>query len=148
MKMGAICAGAMLAMTGWLGGSVAPAAAAEIKVMASAAIHDAYVELIPAFERASENKVVTEWVPTAEMMRRLKGGALVQWPTQQSAAPGRGLPSPADVNKDSRERQRPARDRQGPRHPGRVQRRALHDQREPVPVVGDQQVIHPGERGA
>jgi molybdate transport system substrate-binding protein len=75
MKMGAICAGAMLAMTGWLGGS--PASAAEIKVMASAAIHDAYVELIPAFERASENKVVTEWVPTAEMMRRLKGGETV-----------------------------------------------------------------------
>jgi ABC-type molybdate transport system substrate-binding protein len=69
MKMGAICAGAMLAMTGWLGGSLGPASAAEIKVMASAAIHDAYVELIPAFERASENKVVTEWVPTAEMMR-------------------------------------------------------------------------------
>ena len=51
MKMGAICAGAMLAMTGWIG----PASAAEIKVMASAAIHDAYVELIPAFERATEN---------------------------------------------------------------------------------------------
>jgi hypothetical protein len=49
MKMGAICAGAMLAMTGWLGGSLGPASAAEIKVMASAAIHDAYVELIPAF---------------------------------------------------------------------------------------------------
>jgi molybdate transport system substrate-binding protein len=77
MKMGAICAGAMLAMTGWLGGSLGPASAAEIKVMTSAAIRDAYVELIPAFERASENKVVTEWVPTAEMMRRLKGGETV-----------------------------------------------------------------------
>jgi molybdate transport system substrate-binding protein len=77
MKMVAICAGAMLAMTGCLGGSLGPASAAEIKVMASAAIHDAYVELIPAFERASENKVVTEWVPTAEMMRRLKGGETV-----------------------------------------------------------------------
>jgi molybdate transport system substrate-binding protein len=73
MKMRAICAGAMLAMTGWIG----PASAAEIKVMASAAIHDAYVELIPAFERATETKVVTEWVPTAEMMRRLKGGETV-----------------------------------------------------------------------
>ena len=38
MKMGVICAGAMLAMTGWIGS----ASAAEIKVMASAAIHDAY----------------------------------------------------------------------------------------------------------
>jgi hypothetical protein len=49
----------MLAMTGWLGGPVGPASAAEIKVMASVAIRDAYVELVPAFERASENKVVT-----------------------------------------------------------------------------------------
>ena len=48
--------------------------AAEIKVMASAAIKDAYNELVPAFEKASGHKVVTEWVPTVEMMRRLGGG--------------------------------------------------------------------------
>jgi ABC-type molybdate transport system substrate-binding protein len=57
MKMGAICAGAMLGMSGLFG--AAATQAAEIKVMASAAIHDAYVELIPAFERATENKVTT-----------------------------------------------------------------------------------------
>ena len=75
MKMGAICAGAMLSMSGWL--MAGPGAAAEIKVMASAAIHDAYGELIPAFERGTENKVTTSWVPTAEMMQRLKGSEAV-----------------------------------------------------------------------
>jgi molybdate transport system substrate-binding protein len=75
MKMAAICAGAMLGMSGLFGAGAAPAA--EIKVMASAAIHDAYVELIPAFERATENKVTTAWVPTAEMMTRLKDGEIV-----------------------------------------------------------------------
>jgi molybdate transport system substrate-binding protein len=75
MKMAAICAGAMLGVSGLFGAGAAQAA--EIKVMASAAIHDAYVELIPAFERATENKVTTEWVPTAEMMTRLKGGEIV-----------------------------------------------------------------------
>jgi molybdate transport system substrate-binding protein len=75
MKMGAICAGAMLGMSGLFGATAAQTA--EIKVMASAVIHDAYVELIPAFERATENKVATAWVPTAEMMMRLKGGEIV-----------------------------------------------------------------------
>jgi molybdate transport system substrate-binding protein len=75
MKIVAICAGAILGMSGLFGAR--PAQAAEIKVMASAAIHDAYVELIPAFERATDNKVTTEWVPTAEMMTRLKGGEIV-----------------------------------------------------------------------
>lgn len=74
MKMGAICVGAMLGMSGLF---AVTAQAAEIKVMASAAIHDAYLELIPAFERATENKVTTAWVPTAEMMTRLKGGETV-----------------------------------------------------------------------
>jgi molybdate transport system substrate-binding protein len=65
----------MLSMSGWL--MAGPAAAGEIKVMASAAIHDAYGELIPAFERATESKVTTSWVPTAEMMQRLRGGETV-----------------------------------------------------------------------
>jgi molybdate transport system substrate-binding protein len=48
--------------------------AAEIKVMASVAVKDAYLELVPEFERASQHKVVTEWVPTAIMMTRLCAG--------------------------------------------------------------------------
>ena len=51
--------------------------AAEIKVMASAAIQEAYLELVPKFERVSGHKVVTLWVPTVEIMSRLIGGEIV-----------------------------------------------------------------------
>ena len=54
-----------------------PAHAADIKVMASVAIKNAYLELQPAFEQATGNKVVTDWVPTVEMIARLKGGEKV-----------------------------------------------------------------------
>jgi molybdate transport system substrate-binding protein len=48
--------------------------AAEIKVMASAAIKEAYNQLAPQFEKASEHKVATTWAGTADMMKRLGGG--------------------------------------------------------------------------
>lgn len=48
------------------------AQAAEIRVMASAAIREAYLELVPVFERTTAHRVLTTWVPTVEMMRRLK----------------------------------------------------------------------------
>jgi molybdate transport system substrate-binding protein len=51
--------------------------AAEIKVMLSAAFKEAYVELVPQFERSSGHKVVTIWAPTVDMMKRLKGGETV-----------------------------------------------------------------------
>ncbi len=35
--------------------------AAEIRVMATAAIQEAYLELVPEFERATGNQVVTLW---------------------------------------------------------------------------------------
>ena len=47
---------------------------AEIKVMASAAFREAYLELLPDFERASGHKVTNTWVPSVQMMNRLKGG--------------------------------------------------------------------------
>lgn len=50
---------------------------AAIKVMASAAFREAYLELVPEFERASGNKVTTLWVPSVQMMSRLKGGETV-----------------------------------------------------------------------
>lgn len=50
---------------------------AEIKVMASAAMKEAYLELVPAFERATGHKVVTIWAPSVQMMRRLKEGETV-----------------------------------------------------------------------
>jgi molybdate transport system substrate-binding protein len=51
--------------------------AAEVKVMLSAAFKEAYVELVPQFERSTGHKVVTIWEPTVEMMKRLKGGEVV-----------------------------------------------------------------------
>jgi molybdate transport system substrate-binding protein len=49
----------------------------EIKVMASAAFKEAYLELVPQFERAAGHKVVSIWVPSVQMMNRLKGGETV-----------------------------------------------------------------------
>ena len=50
---------------------------AEIKVMLSAAFKEAYLELVPPFERASGHKVESLWVPSVQMMNRLKGGETV-----------------------------------------------------------------------
>jgi hypothetical protein len=36
--------------------------AGEITAMSTVAVKEAYLELVPAFERATENKVVTMWV--------------------------------------------------------------------------------------
>ena len=46
----------------------------QIKVMLSAAFKEAYLELVPQFERASGHKVESLWVPSVQMMSRLKGG--------------------------------------------------------------------------
>ena len=50
----------------------AVAHAAEIKVLASAAIRDAYLELLPQFEKATGNKVTAEWsgTPTSRSASR------------------------------------------------------------------------------
>jgi molybdate transport system substrate-binding protein len=45
----------------------------EIKVMASAAFREAYLELLPEFERTSSHNVTNIWVPSVQMMTRLKG---------------------------------------------------------------------------
>lgn len=47
---------------------------AQIKVMASAAFREAYLELLPEFERTSGHSVANTWVPSVQMMNRLKGG--------------------------------------------------------------------------
>ena len=51
--------------------------AASIEVMSTVAYRDAYLELQPAFERASGHTVTTQWVPTVEVMRRINGGEAV-----------------------------------------------------------------------
>ena len=50
------------------------ATAADVKVMASAAIKEAYLELVPQFEKSTEHKVATTWAGTVDMMKRLSGG--------------------------------------------------------------------------
>jgi molybdate transport system substrate-binding protein len=69
---------ALAAMTGAslliLGGA---AAAAEIKVMATAAIKEAYLELVPQFEKVTEHKVATIWTGSVDVMKRLGGGEVV-----------------------------------------------------------------------
>lgn len=45
--------------------------------MATAAIQEAYLELVPEFERATGNKVVTAWTTTNEVVRRIKDGEAV-----------------------------------------------------------------------
>lgn len=46
----------------------------EVRVMASAAFREAYLELLPEFERATGHTVLNAWVPSVQMMNRLKGG--------------------------------------------------------------------------
>ena len=50
---------------------------AEITVLLSAAFKEAYVELVPKFERASGHKVTTLWAPSVEIMKRMKEGEIV-----------------------------------------------------------------------
>ena len=52
----------------------ATADAAEIKVLASAAIKDAYLELLPQFEKATGNKVMAEWSGTPDIQKRIAAG--------------------------------------------------------------------------
>src|SRR3970040_2526936 len=49
----------------------------QVKVMLSAAYKRAYLELVPEFERGSGHKVENLWVPSVQMMGRLKGGETV-----------------------------------------------------------------------
>jgi hypothetical protein len=43
--------------------------AAEIRVMLSAAFKEAYLELVPQFERATGHKVTPLWMPTVKRRR-------------------------------------------------------------------------------
>jgi len=49
----------------------------EIKVMLSLAFKEAYLELVPQFERATGHRVSTSWVGSVQMMSRLKDGEAV-----------------------------------------------------------------------
>jgi molybdate transport system substrate-binding protein len=50
------------------------AQAAEIKVLASGAVKEAYLELLPQFEQASGHKVAAEWLSTPDIRKRIAAG--------------------------------------------------------------------------
>ena len=50
------------------------AQAADITVLATPGIKEAYVELAPQFESANKHKVTTTWAGTADVMKRMKAG--------------------------------------------------------------------------
>lgn len=62
------------------------AQAAEIKVMSSLAIREAYLELVPRFEKQSRHKVATEWVGMVDIKKRLLAGELVDLVSGSAAA--------------------------------------------------------------
>jgi molybdate transport system substrate-binding protein len=47
---------------------------ADIKVLASNAIKEAYLELVPGFEKATEHKVATTWAGTNDILKRMQAG--------------------------------------------------------------------------
>src|ERR1043165_1939580 len=57
--------------------SLGPAHAAEVKLLASGAVKEALVELIPAFEKSSGHKVAVIWAGTDAAMKRIEGGEVV-----------------------------------------------------------------------
>jgi len=48
--------------------------AADIKVLASNALKEAYLELVPGFEKATEHKVATTWAGTNDIKKRMAAG--------------------------------------------------------------------------
>ncbi len=52
------------------------AQAAEIRLLASGALKEAYLDLIPAFEKASGHKVVLDWSSTTAIQKRISAGEI------------------------------------------------------------------------
>jgi len=62
----------LFAAAGMAIGSIAQAA--DVTVLATPGIKEAYVELAPQFEKANKHKVTTTWAGTADVMKRMKAG--------------------------------------------------------------------------
>jgi molybdate transport system substrate-binding protein len=62
------------------------AQAAEIKVMSSLAVKEAYLELVPQFEEQTGHKVVTEWVGMVDIKKRVLAGESVDLVVGSAAA--------------------------------------------------------------
>ena len=67
MRMAHAGAAALFGLSGLL--LAGATQAGEITVMVSPAFKEAYVELVPAFERATENKVATLWVGNGAILQ-------------------------------------------------------------------------------
>jgi molybdate transport system substrate-binding protein len=67
----AVAAVLFLAMT------AGPVRAADIKMLGSPAIREAYNEIVPHFEKATGHKVITTWAGTNDVMKRIGGGETV-----------------------------------------------------------------------
>src|SRR5437870_5831858 len=52
----------------------AHAGAAELKVLSSGAVKDAYLDLIPQFEKATGHKVTVTWAGTVDIKKRIAAG--------------------------------------------------------------------------
>ena len=46
----------------------------EISVIATPAVRESYLELVPQFEKATGHRVVTQWVGTTDLMKRVAAG--------------------------------------------------------------------------
>ena len=57
-----------------------------IKVMGSAAIKEAYLELVPLFEQASGHKVITTWTGGVNIVKRVSAGELTDMVMQSATA--------------------------------------------------------------
>jgi molybdate transport system substrate-binding protein len=53
------------------------AGAAEVKVIASAAVKEAIVDRVAAFEKSSDHKVTMIWAGTEAITKRISGGEIV-----------------------------------------------------------------------
>jgi len=62
------------------------AQAAEINVMSSLAIKEAYLELVPPFEKQSGHRVATEWVGMVDIRKRMLAGETVDLVIGSAAA--------------------------------------------------------------
>ena len=71
----------------------------EIKVLSSLATREAYLELVPQFERSSGHKVTTTWAGTTDIMKRMAAGEIYDL-VVSSRSPSRmlrtlrGMPAP------------------------------------------------------
>ena len=68
--------GAILLAAGMAIGATT-AQAAEVKLIGSAAVKEAVIDLIPAFEKASGHKVTSLWAGTEAITKRISGGEVV-----------------------------------------------------------------------